>query len=79
MKIISKDQQNQIAKRLGAIYYNAIHFSETPWEKSVSCIVENIAEIAFIAGGIRMMSIQIPAIVNGLDDLRFSKDVSEDA
>jgi len=63
MKVLTKKQQSDIAKRLGAIYYTAVHWKDEEWEDFVKCIVGNCADIAFLVGGERMMSIDVPALV----------------
>ena len=68
MKIIGKKKQNEIAKRLAAMYYTAIHWHNEDTDLSnVKCIVENAAEIAYAVGGERMMAIDVPALVECLN------------
>lgn len=67
MKIITRKKQVEIAKQLAAIYYTAVHWQDEEWEDFVKCIVGNCAEIAFSVGGERMMAIEVPALVMGLN------------
>ena len=67
MKVLSSKQKAYIAKRLGAIYYTAVHWRDEEWEDFVKCIVGNCADIAFAVGGERMMTIEVPALVMELE------------
>lgn len=63
MKVLNRKQQADIAKRLAAIYYTAVHWRDEEWADFVKCIVGNCADIAFAVGGERMMTIDVPALV----------------
>ena len=67
MKIITRKKQVEIAKRLAAIYYTAVHWQDEEWEDFVKCIVGNCADIAFAVGGERMMTIEVPVLVMELN------------
>ena len=67
MKILTRKQQADIAKRLAAIYYTTVHWRDEEWEDFVKCIVGNCADIAFEVGGERMMHIEVPALVMELN------------
>ncbi len=67
MKIITRKKQVEIAKRLAAIYYTAVHWQDEEWEDFVKCIVGNCADIAFTVGGERMMTLEVPMMVEALN------------
>ena len=67
MRVLTREQQNNIAKLLAAIYYTAVHWQDEEWEDFVKCIVGNCANIAFVVGGERMMHIEVPALVEELN------------
>lgn len=67
MKILTKKEQTDIAKRLAAIYYIAVNWKDEEWSDFVTHIVGNCAEIAYTIGGERMMSIDVPALVERLN------------
>lgn len=67
MRVLNRKQQADIAKRLAAIYYTAVHWRDEEWVDFVKCIVGNCAEIAFAVGGERMMTIDVPALVEELN------------
>ena len=74
MRIITRKKQNEIAKRLAAIYHTAVHWEDKEWSTAVKCVVGNVAEIGFAVGGLDMMNFQIPALVEHLNR-RVSEDV----
>lgn len=76
MRIITKKKQNDIAKRLAAIYYTAIHWQDDKWEDFVKCICGNVADIAFDIGGEKLMAIGIPSLVMNLSERLKSKETN---
>ena len=67
MRVLTREQQANIAKLIAAIYYTAVHFRDEEWEDCVKCIVGNCANIAFVVGGERMMQIEVPTLVEELN------------
>ena len=67
MSILTHKKKIAIAKRLAAIYYTAVHWQDEDWEDFAKCIVGNCAEIAYAVGGERMMSVDVPALVEQLN------------
>ena len=67
MTIITRKKQVEIAKQLAAIYYTAVHWRDEEWEDFVKCIVGNCADIAFAVGGERMMTLEVPMLVEELN------------
>lgn len=77
MKIITKKKQIDIAKRLAAIYYTAIHWRVEEWNDFAKCIVDNCTEIAYSVGGERMMTIEVSAFVKQLNRRLADKEEAE--
>ena len=67
MRILRKADQVYIAKRLAAIYYTAVHWQEEEWEDFVKCVVGNVCDIANAVGGERMMTLEVPMMVEALN------------
>lgn len=76
--MLTKNKKNKIAKMLAAIYYTAVHWNEEEWEDFVKCIVGNCAEIAYLVGGERMKTIEVPALVMRLDERLHSEGKKND-
>ena len=56
-----------IAKRLAAIYYTAVHWEEKEWVDFVESIGGNLCDIAYDVGGMRMIMVEIPKLVEELN------------
>ena len=65
MKILTKKQQNYIAKRIAALYYIVEKWDDNHWEEFAVKSLDLLSDIAFAIGGESMMS-EVPLRVEEL-------------
>lgn len=54
--MLTKKKKTEIAKRLAAINFVVTNWDNEHWGDYTECVLENAAEIAFLCGGLNMMS-----------------------
>lgn len=66
MRFLTRKNQIAISKHLAAICYTITHWDDEEWADFAESVIHNLVEIACIAGGDRMMSIDVPACIESL-------------
>lgn len=77
MRIITDKTKWSIGKRLSAIYYIAVYGFGHGEKQDMECIgkiVEHVCEIAWAVGGERFATIDVPAYVKKIQEVRDGKD-----